>query len=161
MSIQPKFIEITHSNIEEYIGLGIVAFHWAGGGACGEPCGVIFVTREGRAFHTNYGSTEHCLVDGDLTRLFPSLAWVDVYIIDVMCPKGWKSCYLGLGNYLVVHETIWKEFQDAAKAEQTRRSESGEGGILYNFWVEVVLAVLEGKQFSGVAKELCCSVCDK
>lgn len=145
MSTQPIFIEITHSNIEEYIGLDIVAFHWAGGGACGEPYGVIFVTRDGRVFHTNYDSPRHGLVDGDLTRLFPPLAWVDVYFINVMCPDGWKSRYLGLGNYLVVHESIWKEFQDGAKAEQTRRSESGEGGILYNYWVDVILAVLISK----------------
>lgn len=142
MNDQIKFIEIISSNIKEYVGLDIVAFHWASGGACGEPCGVVFVTRDGRIFHTNYGSPRYGINDSDLTLIFPPLACVEVYPFNALCPEGWKSYYLGLGNYLVVHESIWKGFDDAAKAEQARRSESGEGGILYNYWVHVVLSVL-------------------
>lgn len=145
MNDQIKFIEITRSNIEENIGLDIVAFHWASGGACGEPCGVVFVTRDGRVFHSNYGSPMYGLDEEDLTVLFPPLAWVEMYPFSALCPDDWNSCYLGLGNYLVVHKSIWEGFYDAAKAEQVRRSESGEGGLLYNYWIHVVLAVLTMK----------------
>ena len=148
MNDQIDFIEITHSNLEENIGLDIVAFQWASAGACGEPCGVVFVTRDGRVFHTNYGLPSYGLDDNDITLIFPPLALMEVYPFSVLCPEGWNSCYLGLGNYLVIHESIWKGFDDAAKAEQVRCSESGEGGLLYNYWIHAVLTVLTKKNIS-------------
>lgn len=58
---------VNESNLQDYYGLDIIAFHWAEGGACGEPAGVVFVTRDGRVCHTNYG----CLIsEHDLPKSF-------------------------------------------------------------------------------------------
>lgn len=151
MNDQIEFIEITHLNLEENIGLDIVAFHLASSGACGEPCGVVFVTRDGRVFHTNYGSPSYGLNDSDIILIFPPLALMEVYPFSLLCPKGWNSCYLGLGNHLVVHESIWQDFNEAVKTEKVRRTESGEGDLLYNYWIHVVLAVLTmiNKSYTG------------
>ena len=54
----------------------------------------------------------------------------------------WKDQYLGLGNYLVIHESIWANFQETAKKELDRRQKQGDHVILYNIWVEVVLMVI-------------------
>ena len=38
--------EINASNLNDYLGLDIVAFHWAVPGACGEHGGVVFITSD-------------------------------------------------------------------------------------------------------------------
>ena len=55
---------------------------------------------------------------------------------------GWKDQYLGLGNYLVVHESIWDAFSDMANKELEQRQSEDDYALLYNIWVDVVLNVL-------------------
>ena len=140
-------IEIKKENINEFIGLDIVAFQWAAGGACGEPGGVVFITKDGRVFHTNYAFPEYGGITGeDLYRIFPPLSDFEVGIFGGgNYPTEWKDQYLGLGNYLVVHESIWDEFKKKANNDLSRRHVSGDNVILYNIWIEVVLKVLNHK----------------
>ena len=141
MEIEP--IEINVSNVERAFGLDIVAFQWAAGGACGEPGGVVFITRNSKVYHTNYVFEQYGVTVDDLYEIFPPLANIKAGVFGGgIYPVGWKDQYLGLGNYLVVHESIWNAFSDMAKKELERRQGEGDNVILYNIWVDVVLKVL-------------------
>ena len=80
----------------------------------------------------------------DLCKLFPPLAEFQVGVFGGGCfPREWKDQYLGLGNYLVIHESIWDEFTREARLELKERENNGENVILYRIWDSVVLRVLE------------------
>ena len=136
-------IIISKDNINNYLGLEIVAFHWAACGACGIPGEVIIITRDGRVFETNYVYPVYGITPDDLIKLFPPLSDFRPGIMGGgYYPPLWKDKYLGLGNYLVVHDSIWKEFLLSAQDELITRNNKGERIILYNIWGEVVLSVL-------------------
>ena len=136
-------IVITKDNINDYLDLDIVAFHWAVGGACGRPGGVVFITRNGRVFQTNYCTPSYGITEKDLCRIFPLFSEIDEGILGGgIYPPKWKDKYLGLGNYLIVHESIWDDFVQMSKNELDNYSKNGVSVILYNIWVLVVLKVL-------------------
>ena len=139
-------IEINKESIDDYIGLDIVAFQWAAGGACGEPGGVVFITKDGRVFHTNYAFPEYGITGEDLCRIFPPISSFEVGIFGGgNYPSEWKGQYLGLGNYLVVHESIWDGFTKKAKSELASRHIKGDNVIIYNIWIVAVLKALQHK----------------
>ena len=139
-------IDINKENINDYIGLDIVAFQWAAGGACGEPGGVVFVTRDGKVFHTNYVFSEYRVTGDDVCRLFPPLSSFQTGVFGGgIYPEEWKDQYLGLGNYLVVHESIWDAFTKKAKSELAKWNRTGDNAILYNIWIVAVLKALRLK----------------
>lgn len=138
-----NLIEITSTNKDKALGLDIVAFQWAAGGACGEPGGVIFITRDSQVYHTNYVFDRYGITVDDLCEIFPPLAHIVAGVFGGgVYPAGWKDQYLGLGNYLVVHESIWEDFSDMANKELERRQSEDDYAILYNIWADVVLNVL-------------------
>lgn len=138
-----NLIEITSTNKDKALGLDIVAFQWAAGGACGEPGGVIFITRDSQVYHTNYVFDRYGITVDDLYEIFPPLAHIEAGVFGGgVYPAGWKDQYLGLGNYLVVHESIWEDFSDMANKELERRQSEDDYAILYNIWADVVLNVL-------------------
>ena len=144
-----KTVEINKSNVNNYIGLDIIAFKWAAGGACGEPGGVVFITSDGQVYHTNYVFSEYGITGDDLCRLFPPISSFEPGVFGGgYYPPEWKDQYLGLGNYLVVHESIWDAFSTKARNELAIRNAAGDRVILYNIWVEVILEVLkDGKKY--------------
>lgn len=119
-----KTIDVKSDNLADYLGLDIVAFHWAAAGACGEHGGVIFITSDGNVYHTNYVYPEYGVTKDDLLRVFPPLSDFRPGIFGGgSYPSEWKDQYLGLGNYLVIHESIWEEFSELAKSELERMKE--------------------------------------
>ena len=137
-------IEINKTNIQNYLNIDVIAFHWAAPGACGEHGGVIFISRDGKVYHTNYVYPDYGITEDDLCDIFPPLLEFQPGIIGGgYYPPQWKDMYLGLGNYLVVHDSIWDVFLQTAKEDLNKRNREGEGVILYNTWVEVVLMILE------------------
>ena len=48
MKIDP--IEVHSSDLNDYLGLEIVAFHWAAAGACGEGGAVVFITTDVKVY---------------------------------------------------------------------------------------------------------------
>ena len=139
-------VEISASNVKNYLGLDIVAFHWAKPGACGEHGGVVFITRDSKVLNTNYVYKEKGGISWvDLCEIFPTLAEFKVGLFGgEMYPPEWKDQYLGLGNYLVVKETIWDAFSELAKSELKRH----EGKILYNIWADDIIKVLNDKKLA-------------
>lgn len=135
-----KVESVNESNLKDYIGLDIVAFHWAEGGACGEPSGVVLVTRDGRVCHTNYGML---ISEYDLPKIFPPFSKFNPGTFGGgEYPPEWKDQYLGLGNFLVVHESLWDAFSKKAEEELALREQQGQHVILYKIWVDVLLYVL-------------------
>lgn len=136
-------IEITQSNLQECINLDIIAFHWAAGGACGEGGAVVFITKDGQVYHSNYIYPGFIAIE-DLFKIFPPLSEFRPGIMGGgLYPPMWKDIYLGLGNYLVVHESICEAFKKTAKDELESRNKKGEKVILYNIWGDVVLKVIQ------------------
>lgn len=137
-------IEINADNLNDYLGLEIVAFHWAAPGACGEHGGVVFITSDGNVYHTNYVLPKYGITEDDLCRIFPPLSDFKSGIFGGgLFPPEWKDQYLGLGNYLVVHISLWNEFVSQSKQELARQKAKGDNVILYNIWDFIVLKVLK------------------
>jgi len=138
--------EINASNLNDYLGLDIVAFHWAAAGACGEHGGVVFITSDGTVYHTNYVYPQYGITRDDLCKIFPPLSDIQPGIFGGgLYPKEWKDQYLGLGNFLVVHRSLWNDFITLSEVELARLKEEGESVILYNIWDSVILKVLKNK----------------
>ena len=137
-------IEINADNLNDYLGLEIVAFHWAAPGACGEHGGVVFITSDGNVYHTNYVLPKYGITEDDLCKIFPPLSYFKPGIFGGgLFPPEWKDQYLGLGNYLVVHISLWNEFVSQSKQELARQKAKGDNVILYNIWDSIVLKVLK------------------
>ena len=137
-------IEINADNLNDYLGLEIVAFHWAAPGACGEHGGVVFITSDGNVYHTNYVLPKYGITEDDLCKIFPPLSDFKPGIFGGgLFPPEWKDQYLGLGNYLVVHISFWNEFVSQSKQELARQKAKGDNVILYNIWDSIVLKVLK------------------
>lgn len=138
--------EINASNLNDYLGLDIVAFHWAAAGACGEHGGVVFITSDGTVYHTNYVYPQYGITRDDLCKIFPPLSDIQPGIFGGgTYPNEWKDQYLGLGNFLVVHRSLWNDFITLSEVELARLKEEGESVILYNIWDSVILKVLKNK----------------
>jgi len=141
--MRKKQIEINASNLNDYMGLEIVAFHWAAPGACGEHGGIVFITSDGNVYHTNYVLPKYGITEDDLCKIFPPLSDFHPGIFGGgFYPVEWKDQYLGLGNYLVVKDTLWEEFSGLAKSEIKRLAEEEQNVILYNIWIDVIIKVL-------------------
>lgn len=142
-------IEINADNLNDYLDLDVVAFHWAAPGACGEHGGVIFVTSDGKVYHTNYVYPEYGVTSDDLCKIFPPLSDFHPGIFGGgMYPPEWKDQYLGLGNYLVIKSTLWEEFSALAKSELKRLADEGQNVILYNIWIDVIINVLNNQNMA-------------
>ena len=135
-------IEVTKANLKECLNLNIIAFHWAAGGACGEGGAIVFITKEGKVFHSNYIYPGYVETE-DLFKIFPPLSEFCPGVFGGgYYPPEWKDQYLGLGNYLVINESIWEAFTNMADKELEIKNATGDRVILYNIWVEIVLKVL-------------------
>lgn len=139
-------IEINADNLNDYLGLDIVAFHWAAPGACGEHGGVVFITSDGIVYHTNYVCPKYEITKDDLCKIFPPFSDFHQGIFGGgLYPPEWKDQYLGLGNYLVVHISLWNVFASLSKQELARLKAERDNVILYNIWDSIILEILKNK----------------
>ena len=144
MDIEP--FEVNSKNIKDCIGLDIVAFKWATGGACGEPGGVVFITSDAKLYHANYVYGDSGINSNDIFDIFPPLNDMHPGIFGGgQYPPEWKDIYLGLGNYLGVRDTIWERFIQIAQFELSQLHEEGDNSILYNIWASVVVKALQNE----------------
>lgn len=130
-------IVVGDKDVESLIGLDIVAFQMAEGGAMGYPGGVFFVTSDKRAFFTSIWEQ---MSDDNLLKVFPPLAEVrwGLFGRGTRHPEGWHYEYLGMGNHLLVRDDLKEEFLK----ESDRLLRSKPDYILYNLWLDAVLSIL-------------------
>ena len=123
--------------MESLIGLDIVAYQEAEGGAMGYPGGVFFVTSDKRIFFTSIWEQ---MSDDNLLKVFPPLAEVKWGLIGrgTRYPEGWHYEYLGMGNHLLVREDHKEPFIIASDKLLNNYPDT----ILYNLWLEAVLSIL-------------------
>jgi ADP-ribosylglycohydrolase len=135
----PYVIKLTRDNYKECIGLDIVAFSSAAGGAMGDAGAVQVVTSKGEVYYAN-----PLYEDIDMEQVFevcPPLSQCQFGIIGGgVIPEGWKTIYLGFGNHLVLHESICEEFRKEAEQSEIKRV-----GDLYKKWKGIVKRILANR----------------
>lgn len=112
----------------------VAFFKIAEGGAMGEAGGVVWVRKNGEAFHCNY-----CYGDvsiEDLQNAFEPLknSSFGLFGLCSTVPEGWEYVSLGMGNHLIVFKSVYEEFQELTKDVQ-RESE------MYRCWFEVAITI--------------------
>ena len=132
-----EVIVVGDKDVESLIGLDIVAYQEAEGGAMGYSGGVFFVTSDKRIFFTSIWEQ---MSDDNLLKVFPPLAEVKWGLLGrgTRYPEGWHYEYLGMGNHLLVRDDLKEEFLK----ESDRLLRSKPDSILYNMWLEAVLSIL-------------------
>ncbi len=130
-------IVVGDKDVESLIGLDIVAYQEAEGGAMGYPGGVFFVTSDKRIFFTSIWEQ---MSDDNLLKVFPPLAEVKwgLFGRGTRYPEGWHYEYLGMGNHLLVREDHKEPFIIASDKLLNNYPDT----ILYNLWLEAVLSIL-------------------
>ena len=131
-----EVIVVGDKDVESLIGLDIVAYQEAEGGAMGYPGGVFFVTSDKRIFFTSIWEQ---MSDDNLLKVFPPLAEVKwgLFGRGTRYPEGWHYEYLGMGNHLLVRDDLKEEFLK----ESDRLLRSKPDCILYNVWLDTVLSI--------------------
>ena len=131
-----EIIQINQDNYKKYIGLDILGFSIAGGGAMGEPGGVIICTKDLRWFHTNVCWT----IEYDkLIKVIPPLRKCEFGPFGkALVPEGWFYTYLGMGNHLVLRDTLKQEF-----LKKTEGADSP--GVIYQKWARYVAEIVGGE----------------
>ena len=129
-------IVVGDKDVESLIGLDIVAYQEAEGGAMGYPGGVFFVTSDKRIFFTSIWEQ---MSDDNLLKVFPPLAEVKWGLLGrgTRYPEGWHYEYLGMGNHLLVRDDLKEKFLK----ESDRLLRSKPDYILYNLWLDAVLSI--------------------
>lgn len=132
-----EVIVVGDKDVESLIGLDIVAFQMAEGGAMGYPGGVFFVTSDKRVFFTSIWEQ---MSDDNLLKVFSPLAEVKwgLFGRGTRYPEGWHYEYLGMGNHLLVREDHKEPFIIASDKLLNNYPDT----ILYNLWLEAVLSIL-------------------
>lgn len=131
-----EVIVVGDKDVESLIGLDIVAYQEAEGGAMGYPGGVFFVTSDKRIFFTSIWEQ---MSDDNLLKVFPPLAEVKWGLLGrgTRYPEGWHYEYLGMGNHLLVRDDLKEKFLK----ESDRLLRSKPDYILYNLWLDAVLSI--------------------
>jgi hypothetical protein len=132
-----EVIVVGDKDVESLIGIDIVAFQMAEGGAMGYPGGVFFVTPDKRIFFTSIWEQ---MSDDNLLKVFPPLAEVKwgLFGRGTRYPSGWHYEYLGMGNHLLVRD----DFNEKFLKESDRLLRDNPDLILYNLWLDAVLSIL-------------------
>lgn len=128
----------------------IVACQIAEGGAMGYHGGVFLISSSGKVYFTclleptgwsGYRKYTPRLV---LEKVFPPLKEFECGLMGhgVSSPGGFIHDYLGMGNHLLIKESIYNDFQKLAAI----RTEEKPDSILYNLWMDVVCDILTKEQ---------------
>ena len=145
-TFNPEIIEVGNEDVAGLLGLDIVAFQIAEGGAMGYHGGVFFVTSDRKAYSTCYlepsaytGFSKSMSWD-NLGRVFPPLATMEhgLWTSGIRMLPGWQYSYLGMGNHLLVRNDVKRDFNKAAKKLLSDHPDT----ILYTQWLPAIISVL-------------------
>lgn len=134
-----NIIELNGHNYKAFLHLDIAAFSFARTGAMGERAGVYIITMGSKVYHLNYcDGTWPCL--DMLYELIPVLKETEFYVFGGgETADSWYVEGLGMGNYLVLRETLREPM------EKMKQKYSGllKEKFLYNLWADFVLEILD------------------
>lgn len=140
MKTKPVVIKLNKDNYNDYDLSDLVAISIATGGAMGDAGAIEMVTSKGEVFYAN-----PLYEDITIEQVFiacPILSEIELGIFScIKKPTGWNSIYLGYGNHLILHDSIYKQFQ----LGQKQRQDEIRNRLLYNVWMDIVLDCIDGK----------------
>ena len=130
-----QITSLAKENYSQYLPITPVAFSVAEGGAMGHPGRVVIIDEKS----TVYDFYLHELEKDDVMKILPALyeSKREVLGIDPSTSE-WKRIYLGMGNHLMVADSIYNELREIALS----RYKYFGIGELYQHWMGVVQEIL-------------------
>lgn len=130
-------ISLTKENYTQHLPITPVAFSVAEGGAMGCPGRVIIIDDKNDV----YDFYMHELEKEDVMKILPALYESKRAVLGIdPSTSGWNRVYLGMGNHLIVADSIYERFNESAKSLWQSR------GSLYQQWIGIVQEILHSKQ---------------
>ena len=128
-----QITSLTKENYSQYLPITPVAFSVAEGGAMGHPGRVVIIDETNNV----YDFYLHELEKDDVMKILPALYESKREVLGIYPSTSvWKRVYLGMGNHLMVADSIYERFNEFAKALWQSR------GSLYQKWMGVVQEIL-------------------
>ena len=134
-----EIISLTKENYKQYLPITPIAFSVAEGGAMGYPGQVIIIDEKNDVYDFNL----HELGKDDVMKILPALYESKRAVLGIdPSTSGWNRVYLGMGNHLMVADSIYDELREIA----LNRYKYFGIGELYQHWIGVVQEILHSKQ---------------
>ena len=131
-----QIISLTKENYTQHLPITPVAFSVAEGGAMGCPGRVIIIDDKNNI----YNFYLHELEKEDVMKILPALYESKRAVLGIdPSTSGWNRVYLGMGNHLMVANSIYERFNESAKSLWQSR------GSLYQQWISIVQEILRSK----------------
>lgn len=128
-----EIISLTKENYKQYLPITPIAFSVAEGGAMGCPGRIIIIDEKNNV----YDFYMHELEKEDVMKILPALYESKREVLGIdPSTSGWKRVYLGMGNHLMVADSIYDEF---SKIVKDRRTYAGD---LYNQWISIIQEII-------------------
>ena len=130
-------ISLTKENYTQHLPITPVAFSVAEGGAMGCPGRIIIIDDKNDV----YDFYMHELDKEDVMEILPALYECKRAVLGIdPSTSGWNRVYLGMGNHLMVADSIYERFNESSKSLWQSR------GSLYQQWIGIVQEILHSKQ---------------
>ena len=134
-----EIISLTKENYTQHLPITPVAFSVAEGGAMGCPGRVVIIDKKNNV----YDFYMHELEKKDVMKILPALYESKRTVLGIdPSTSGWNRVYLGMGNHLMVADSIYDELREIA----LNRYKYFGIGELYQHWIGVVQEILHSKQ---------------
>ena len=131
-----QITSLTKENYSQYLPITPVAFSVAEGGAMGCPGRIIIIDEKNNV----YDFYMHELEKEYVMKILPALYESKRAVLGIdPSTSGWKRVYLGMGNHLMVAESIYERFNEFAKALWQSR------GSLYQKWMGAIQEILHSR----------------
>ena len=133
-------IEITKNNIKEINYNDIMFLSFAESGAMGEPAGIEILLKDLKLYHTNYCYSEDIKIK-DLFSIFPPLETFQCGMCIVThLDENWKWLDMGMGNYLLIRNTIYDKYVECIDKEV--ENDEFTPGEVYKKWLDAARKML-------------------
>ena len=134
-----QIISLTKENYTQHLPITPVAFSVAEDGAMGCPGRIIIIDEKNNV----YDFYMHELEKEDVKKILPALYESQRAVLGIdPSTSGWKRVYLGMGNHLMVADSIYDELREMTLS----RYKYFGIGELYQHWIGVVQEILHSKQ---------------
>ena len=131
-----QIISLTKDNYTQHLPITPVAFSVAEGGAMGCPGRIIIIDEKNNV----YDFYMHELEKEDVMKILPALYESKRAVLGIdPSTSGWNRVYLGMGNHLMVADSIYERFNESAKSLWQSR------GSLYQQWIGIVQEILHSR----------------